>query len=179
MSALRLEVRVLDMACVVYVLGRLRMLGAYHVHVLHMVWHGLCMWMVFSVWVTHDVVMMRMRVWRVLNVCVCVWVCVCVCVGGCVCVCVCVGVCGNCRNGTLPAKKARFEEHDSARDVHQFILRHALPESSTARVDVAFLIEKFGSASICSGSVIDSYRILSNASEDFEINSRRKISLLE
>ena len=41
-----------------------------------------------------------------------------------------------------------------------------MPESSTV-------------SSIYSGSVMDSYRILSKASEEFEISSRRKISLLE
>ena len=55
-----------------------------------------------------------------------------------------------------------------------------MPESSTVSVlSGTMLIKKFGCASIYSGSVMDSYRILSKASEEFEISSRRKISLLE
>jgi len=58
-----------------------------------------------------------------------------------------------------------------------------MPESSIVIVELVLsgmiLMKKFGWASILSGSVIDSYRILSRASDAFEINSRRKTSLLE
>merc|ERR1712032_1700932 len=58
-----------------------------------------------------------------------------------------------------------------------------MPKSSMVIVELVLsgmiLIKKFGWASIFSGSVIDSYRILSSASDALEINSRRKISLLE
>jgi hypothetical protein len=41
------------------------------------------------------------------------------------------------------------------------------------------LILRFGSVSSCSGSVIELYLILSRASEELEISSLKKISLLE
>ena len=40
-------------------------------------------------------------------------------------------------------------------------------------------MKKFGWASIFSGSVMDSKRILSRASDEFDMSSRRKISVLK
>merc|ERR1719213_329558 len=57
-----------------------------------------------------------------------------------------------------------------------------IPESSIVRVEFVLsgtiLMKKFGCASIFSGSVIDSYLILSRASDALEMSSRKKTSLL-
>ena len=57
------------------------------------------------------------------------------------------------------------------------------PGYSIIRVDFVLsrtiLMYKFGRASIFSGSVTDSFGMLSSASDAFESNSRRKIALLE